>query len=47
LKEVRNVDTKEFEKMSIEETAKVLQTNPDIGLSEEEAQERVKKYGKK
>ncbi len=39
-------DTQEFEKMSIEETLKMLDTDPEKGLSEQEVQERIKKYGK-
>ena len=40
------MDTKEFEKMSIDETLKTLQTDPEKGLTEQEVQERIKKYGK-
>ncbi len=39
-------DTKDFEKLSIEETLKMLETDPEKGLSEKEVEERIKKYGK-
>ncbi len=42
----KNMDTKKFEKLSIEETLKTLQTDPEKGLTEEEVRNRIKKYGR-
>ena len=40
------METKDFEKMTVEKTLDVLNTDPERGLSEKEIQERLKKYGR-